>query len=214
MLFRDRVDAGQRLSAALLPYRDEAPIVLGLPRGGVPVAYEVARALAAPLDVWVVRKLGTPGFEELGLGAVAEGGGTYFNESVMAELGISAEDITDVVARKTAEVEARVRRFRADRPPPDLEGRTVIVVDDGIATGGTVRAALRTIRARRPARLVLAVPVAAASSLASLRAEADEVVCLDEDPYLGAIGSYYVDFRQTTDAEVEALLTQARAWAQ
>jgi putative phosphoribosyl transferase len=209
MLFRDRVDAGRRLAFALEPYRDEAPIVLGLPRGGVPVAYEVARALKAPLDVWVVRKLGAPGQEELGLGAVAEGGETYLNENLIAEIGVSEDELAEVVGRKLAEVDERVRRFRRDRPPPALQGRTAIVVDDGIATGGTVRAALRAIRRHQPKRVVLAVPVAAASTLESLRPEADEVVCLYEDPYLAAIGGYYLDFSQTSDDEVIGLLDRA-----
>jgi putative phosphoribosyl transferase len=209
MRFQDRADAGRRLSFALARYRDEAPIVLGLPRGGVPVAYEVARALGAPLDVWVVRKIGAPFQEELGVGAVAEGGEIHFNDRVLGELGLSQEDVAEVAQRKVDEVDERVRRFRQGRPPPELEGRTVIVVDDGIATGGTVRAALRAIRRRRPARLILAVPVAAAVTLESLRSEADEVVCLDEDPDLMAIGFYYRDFGQTSDEEVLSLLDRA-----
>jgi putative phosphoribosyl transferase len=210
MLFRDRIDAGRRLAFALRRHRDDAPIVLGLPRGGVPVAAEVARALSAPLDVWVVRKVGAPGHEELGLGAVAEGGETYLNEDLAAELGVSAEDVADLVARKAGEVEQRVKRFRRGQPPPALADRAVIVVDDGIATGGTVRAAIRAVRRCRPKRLILAVPVAAAGTLESLRPEVDEVVCLDADPDLLAIGEHYQDFRQTTDDDVLDLLEQAR----
>ncbi|WP_437841526.1 phosphoribosyltransferase family protein [Sorangium sp. So ce1153] len=211
MLFRDRVDAGRRLAFALRRYRDEAPVVLGLPRGGVPVACEVARALKAPLDVWVVRKIGAPGYEELGLGAISEGGEVYLNEDVLAELGVPQEEVEEIVDRKAAEVEARVQRFRRGRPPPDLEGRTAIVVDDGIATGGTARAALRAVRRRGPRRLVLAVPVASATTLDALRPEVDEVVCLDADPHLLAIGAYYRDFSQTTDDDVVELLERARS---
>ena len=210
MLFRDRVDAGRQLARAAIRYRGQSPIVLGLPRGGVPVAYEVARALDAPLDVWVVRKVGAPGHEELGLGAVAEGGEAYLDREIMAAVGASDEEVGAIVDRKAAEVDERVRMFRGDRPAPELEGRTVIVVDDGIATGGTVRAALRAIRQHGPARLVLAVPVAAGRTLQSLRTEADEVLCLDVDPYLSSIGEYYVDFGQTSDDEVLALLESAR----
>src|SRR4051812_27453102 len=160
MLFRDRADAGRRLAFATRRYRDEAPVVLALPRGGVPVAYQIARALSAPLDVWGARKIGAPGHQELGLGAVAEGGETYLNEELMDEIGVSPDEVADVVARKTREMDAQVRRLRQGRPPPEIEGRTVILVDDGIATGGTARAALRALRRRRPGRLVLAIPVA------------------------------------------------------
>lgn len=209
-MFRDRTDAGRRLAFALRRYRDEAPIVLGLPRGGVVVAYEVARALKAPLDIWVVRKIGAPGHEELGLGAISEGGDVFLNEDVLAEVGASPEQVEAMVRRKAAEVEARVQRFRRGRPPPEIEGRTAIVVDDGIATGGTVHAVLRAVRRRRPKRVILAVPVASPRALATLRPEADDVVCLESDPYLFAIGAYYQDFSQTTDEDVIALLDRAR----
>lgn len=209
MLFQDRVDAGQRLAGALDRYRGDSPVVVGLPRGGVVVAYEIARALGAQLDLWAVRKIGLPGQEELGLGAVAEGGEVYINDELAKGAGLSADEIDELVDSKIAQVEARARRLRGGRAPVELTGRTVIVVDDGIATGGTVRAALRAIRRRRPARLILAAPVAAASTLASLRPEADEAVCLEEDPELTAIGAYYDDFSQTSSELVIELLERA-----
>lgn len=212
-LFRDREEAGQRLAPLVARSVDaarESPIVLGLPRGGVVVAYEIARALGAPLDVWVARKLGAPAQPELGVGAIAEGGEVYLDRDLIHMLGISEGELTEVAEREAEELERRVRRFRGQRARPEVRGRTVILVDDGIATGGTARAALRSLRRLGPRRLVLAVPVASTSTLDALRHEADEVLCLESDPYLGSIGAWYADFTQTSDDEVRALLDAAR----
>ncbi|HSP78643.1 MAG TPA: phosphoribosyltransferase family protein [Myxococcaceae bacterium] len=210
MRFRDRKDAGLKLAALLTEYRGESPIVLGLPRGGVPVAYEVARELAAPLDVWVVRKVGAPGQPELGLGAVAEGGALFLDRGMIRSLGYSETEVLQAAERQAEDVVRRVQRFRGSHPPPELRGRTVILVDDGIATGGTVRAALRALKERQPAKVVLAVPVAAAESLESLRPEVDEIVCVYPATFMMAVGEFYDDFSQTTDSEVQELLASAR----
>ncbi len=204
--FIDRVDAGKRLGAALTHTADEHPVVLGLPRGGVVVAAEVAKALDAPLDVIVVRKLGVPGHEELAMGALAEGGAMVVNEDLVRRLGISKADLDAVRRREEAEMARRRSAFRGDRPAVDLTDRTVIVVDDGIATGSTARAALEDVRHRRASRIVLAVPVGAAESLASMDAAADEVVSLLRPMELWAVGQWYHDFSQTSDDEVVSLL--------
>jgi putative phosphoribosyl transferase len=211
VIFQDRVDAGVRLAAALERYRSARPLVLGLPRGGVPVAYEVARALGAPLDVWIVRKLGAPGQPELGMGAVSEGGAVFRDRKIIEAVAASDIDVARIVARETAEVDRRVRLFRGSRPAPPVRDRTVIVVDDGVATGGTTRAALLALRSLEPRRLVLAVPVGARETIDSLRAEVDDVVCLYAPENLGAIGAFYLDFRPTSDDEVLELLRQAAA---
>jgi len=210
MRFLDRKDAGRQLAQLLLHYKDEVPIVLGLPRGGVPVASEVSRALKAPLDVWIVRKVGAPDFPELGIGAVAEGGVVYLDEEAVEQLGISDKVLRQLVRQKTAEVADRVERFRGSLPKPRIEGQTVILVDDGIARGGTVRAAVRALRVARPRKIVLAVPVAASQSLEELRALVDEVVCILSTPELYAIGAWYEDFQQVPDDEVVRLLDLAR----
>lgn len=209
MPFRDRKDAGHRLAAELLHLRDERPVVLGLPRGGVPVAYEVARALDAPLDVVVVRKLGVPFQPELGMGAIGENGVRVVNEEVLHYAQVSERDLARVEARERVELERRARRFRNDRPPVSVEGRTVIVVDDGLATGSTARAALQVVRAHGAARVVLAVPVAPPETVRSLEEVADEIVTLETPSHMIAIGAWYADFTQTSDDEVVALLDAA-----
>ena len=214
-LFRNRRDAGRRLAAALGAYRESRPIVLALPRGGVPVGFEVAKALAAPLDVLLVRKIGAPGHEELGLGAVVDGHDPQLvlNEDIVRAIAPPPGYIDAEMQRQPAEIERRRQQYVGDRPPVAVEGRTVIVVDDGIATGATVKAALRGLARNHPARLVLAVPVAPADSVYELSAECDEVLCLaTPDPFY-AVGPHYRDFRQTEDAEVVRLLDEARQWS-
>jgi putative phosphoribosyl transferase len=210
MTFRDRRQAGVRLAARLSRLRDERPFVLALPRGGVPVAFEVARALAAPLDVLVVRKVAAPWHRELGLGAVAEGGVTLLDEAVVRSIGITRPELGEVLAEQRAEVTRRMARYRAGRPLPDLSDRTVVLVDDGVAMGGTMRAAVAAMRGRCR-RVVVAVPVAAAESVDVLREEADEVIALEQPERMTAIGWWYGAFDQVQDEEVLALLAAARA---
>lgn len=205
-MFADRRTAGRQLAQALIHHAGTQPIVLGLPRGGVVVADEVARVLGGTLDVWVVRKLGAPYQPELGMGAIAEGPAVVLDRQIVRHVCTSLEELYDVARREMAEVSRRVTRFRGDRPAPALEGRTVIIVDDGIATGGTVRAAIRAIRKRRPARLVVATPVASPDIVESLSREVDEVVCLYEPEPMYAIGLWYEDFRQVSDEEVVRIL--------
>lgn len=186
-------------------------IVLGLPRGGVPVAYEVAQALEAPLDVFVVRKLGVPGHEELAMGAIASGGVCVLNDDVVQGLRIPSRIIEAATDRELRELERRERAYRGDRPPPKVEGRTVILVDDGLATGSTMRAAIAALRRLGPARIVVAVPTAAPTTCEEFRDEADECICdITPDPFY-AVGLWYEDFSQTTDDEVRALLEQFEA---
>jgi predicted phosphoribosyltransferase len=210
MLFRDRVDAGQQLAARLRAYRDRPDVlVLGLPRGGVPVAFEVARALHAPLDVFLVRKLGVPGHEELAMGAIATGGVRVVNEEVVRRLGIPDEVIDVVAAKEARELHRRERAYRDDRPPIDVRDRTVILVDDGLATGSTMRAAVAALRQRWPSRIVVAVPVGAMQTCEEFRAETDETICARTPEPFYAVGAWYHNFSQTTYEEVRELLQQA-----
>ena len=209
-IFTDRTDAGRRLAGRLKGYRGEDAVVLALPRGGVPVGYEVARALDASLDVFVARKLGAPGQPELAIGAVAPGGVRMVNDRVVRELGVSEGWIEAVAEKEIAEVGRRMRRFRGGRPEPDVGSRTVILVDDGIATGMTVRAAIRAIRERNPRRIVLAVPVCAGVTADALALEVDELVCLQTPADLWAIGLWYENFHQLDDEEVVELLERSR----
>jgi predicted phosphoribosyltransferase len=208
--FSDRADAGQRLAERLLPLASESPVVVGLPRGGVPVAAEVARALDAPLDLLAVRKLGAPHNPEYGIGAVAEDGTKVIDAEAVAVLGLNGGDLEEIADREGAELARRVSLYRRERPPLDLAGRTVIVVDDGVATGVTDTAAARAVRHRRPRRLVLAVPVCPPESAARLRGEVDELVCLVEPELLYGVGQWYDDFSQVTDDEVLAALSPER----
>jgi predicted phosphoribosyltransferase len=204
--FADRGDAGRQLAARLRPLATEDPIVIGLPRGGVPVAEQVAAALGASLEVLAVRKLGAPHNPEYGIGAIAEGGTRVFDPEALAVLGIDGGQLDSIVARETAELHRRVAAYRGERPLPRFEERTVIVVDDGVATGVTDTAALRAIRRLGARRVVLAVPVCAPDSAARLREEADELICLSEPPLLCGVGQCYRDFSQVSDDEVIAAI--------
>jgi predicted phosphoribosyltransferase len=210
MSFRDRPEAGQRLAAALLKYRGQPVTVLALPRGGVPVAAKVAEALEAPLDLILVRKVGVPSQPELAMGAVVDGAEPIVvrNEDVIALTGIGEEEFQSVCDREISEIERRRRAYIADRERAPIAGRVAIIIDDGIATGATTRAALQATRARNPRRLVLAVPVAPTSTLRDLRDEADEIICLEDYENFGAIGFYYGDFRQVSDSEVTQILAR------
>ncbi|MGA9600334.1 MAG: phosphoribosyltransferase family protein [Methylocystis sp.] len=213
MTFRNRDDAGRRLAARLLKYKGEEAVVFALPRGGAPVAAPIATALEAPLDLVLVRKIGVPFQPELAMGAVADGGNpiTVRNEEVIAMARVSEEEFEAVRRRELEEIERRRRLYVGSRPRPEAEGRIAIVVDDGVATGATTRAALRAVRARHPSKLVLATPVAPPDTLASLEPEADETICLETHEDFGAIGYFYADFRQTSDAEVISILDRLGA---
>lgn len=210
-LFHDRRDAGRRLAEHLLDYQGQDVVVLALPRGGVPVGCEVARALGAPLDVFLVRKLGMPGHEELAMGALASGGIRVLNEEVVRAYGIPPRIIDAVTERERQELQRREREYRGDYPPMDVTGRTVLVVDDGLATGSSMRAAVRALRQKRPRKIVVAVPVSAASTCAEIGREADESVCLYTPEPFFSVGSWYEDFSQTTDDEVQSCLGRKAA---
>ena len=210
MRYRDRADAGRAVAGRLADYAGRGDVlVLALPRGGVPVAFEVARALEAPLDVFLVRKLGVPGREELAMGAIATGGVRLMNRDVVENLRIPERVIDEVAATERAELERREREYRADRPPPEVAGRTVIVVDDGLATGASMRAAVVALRRRHPARIVVAVPIASAATCEEFRELVDQVVCAQTPEPFHAVGHWYEDFSQTSDDEVRGLLALA-----
>jgi len=207
--FHDRRDAGRVLAQRLMRYAHQPDVrVLALPRGGVPVGYELARILGVPLDVYIVRKLGVPGHEELAMGAIASGGARVLNDDVVAAIGIAEDSIDRIAEREQQELERRERLYRGDRPPPGVAGQTVILVDDGLATGATMRAAVAGLRTLGPERIVVAVPVASARACADLGAEADEIVCAETPPDFHAVGQWYEDFDQTSDAEVRDLLAR------
>src|SRR3981189_3378946 len=210
-LFRDRRDAGRLLAEKLAAYANRPDaLVLALPRGGVPVAVEVARGLGGALDVFVVRKLGVPGYEELAMGAVATGGVRVLNDQLVERLGIPEQMIDAVAARELQELARRERRYRGGCPPPDVKGRTVILVDDGLATGASMHAAIMALRRLQPARIVVAVPTAAPETCEQMRALADEVVCAVTPQPFRAVGLWYEDFSETSDEEVRDLLASAR----
>jgi putative phosphoribosyl transferase len=208
--FPNRTEAGRQVAEKLEEYaeRDDV-IVLGLPRGGVPVAYEVAKRLRAPLDVFIVRKLGVPGFEELAAGAIASGGVRVLNQDVVRAIPYATEAIEAVTAKETAELERREQIYREGRPAPELRDNIVILVDDGLATGATMRAAVKALRQRRAAKIVVAVPVGPPDTCQEIAQEADETICLSTPPFFQAVGQYYEDFSQTSDDDVRELLTRA-----
>ncbi|MEW6380016.1 MAG: phosphoribosyltransferase [bacterium] len=210
MFFRDRKDAGRQLARHLIQYQDQEPLILALPRGGVVVGFEISINLKAPLDVIVARKIGAPGMPEYGIGAIAPGGVLILDERPIRMLGIPREEIDLIADREREEMQRRIERYRGGRPLPDVRNRTVILVDDGIATGVTARAAIQAIRQQEPRQLILASPVCAPDTARLLRAEVDDFVCLETPPDFRAISLWYDDFRQTSDEEVVDLLN--RSW--
>ena len=207
--FKDREEAGRILANRLTKYADQTPIVLGLPRGGLPVAFEVAKALKAPLDVYVVRKLGVPGHEELAMGAIASGDVRVLNKPVVEDLRISEEAIETETRKEQEELKRRELLYRGKRPPLDVSNRTVVLVDDGIATGSTIKAAIAALKKQKAGRIVVAVPVAPASTIDELKTEVDEVICVSTPEFFHAISLWYDEFPQTSDEEVRELLKKA-----
>lgn len=210
MIYGDRIEAGKQLALQLDDYahRDDV-LVLALPRGGVPVAYEVAKALHAPLDIFLVRKLGVPGYEELAMGAIATGGVRVLNDEVVTYLSIPEDVIDAVTEDELEELKRRERAYRGDRPRPEVQGKTVVLVDDGLATGSTMRAAAAALRQKQPARIVVAVPVSARQTCDEYRMGVDEIICANTpEPFLG-VGQWYFDFSQTTDDEVRQIMSEA-----
>jgi predicted phosphoribosyltransferase len=210
--FHDRVDAGRQLAVELSDYANQSDVlVLGLPRGGVPVAFEVARALNATLDVFLVRKLGLPGYEELAMGAIASGGIRVMNDDVMRMANVSPSMVEAVTEREKRELARREREYRGNRPQPEIRGHTVILVDDGLATGSTMRAAAEALKLEKPKRLIVAVPVAAPDTCDAFRDQVDEIICAITPEPFHAVGLWYEDFSQTSDEEVRELLRRAQA---
>jgi len=209
-MFRDRADAGRQLARRLTAYANRRDVlVLGIPRGGVPVAFEVAQALHAPLDILLVRKLGTPGQKELAMGAIASGGIRIVNQELVAELGITEDQLAEVIAAQEAELHRREQLFRGSRPDISAQGRIIILVDDGIATGSSMRAAIDALRTLQPKKIVVAVPVAPSQADLQIKGVADEFVCVLKPDWFFGIGKFYEDFSQTEDSEVQALLQHA-----
>ena len=210
MIFRDRTEAGQILASKLTKYVNQVDtVILALPRGGVPVAYEIGKELGLPIDIFVVRKLGVPGHEELAMGAIASGGVRHINRDVVDQLRIESETIDVASRREQKEIERRERLYRGQRPPVDVRNKTVILVDDGLATGSTMRAAIAALRQHRPARIVVAVPTAAPQTCSEIADEVDEIICAATPETFYAVGQWYQDFSQTTDDEVRELLARA-----
>jgi putative phosphoribosyl transferase len=209
-ILRDRREAGERLAERLLPYRDQDPVVMALPRGGVPVAFAIAQRLGVPLDVLIVRKIGAPDNPEYGLGALVEDGTRYIDETRVREAGYTPKDLEPTIARELEEIQRRARAYRGGRPVTGVRDRVVILVDDGVATGGTLRAAIRAVRARHPRRIIVALGVAARDTFHQLGREADEVVALTVPEVFFAVGEWYAHFDQVSDEEVERLLDMGR----